>query len=113
MARDIDGDQFRAVGIALGLAEKHQHPPVGRPCRPLDQKILRQDTFSTTVRFYHADGKSAPIAFREGDQISARRPHRRGVTALAVTDPAEIAAIQAHNVKLLGAAAVGIENDPF
>ena len=102
MAGQINGIKPRTPSLAVRrcptLAEIHQHPSVGRPGRRFDQKILGQKPFAAAVDTHDADIKPAAKYFGKGDQISARRPHRRRITALALADPANAASVRVHNV---------------
>ena len=101
---------FLPSRVLARLAEIHQHPPVGRPCRTLDVKVLDQDPFTRSVGAHHAYGKHAAGDFGESDQVAARRPYRRRVAPLAETDAARLAALDLHDVDLLPPAAVGVEH---
>src|SRR3954452_21384083 len=79
-----------AAGIGAALAEIHQHPPVRRPGRPLDEIVLRQQPLARTVRPHYADVKRPTVDFRERDQIAARRPYRRSVFPRTEADPSGI-----------------------
>ena len=68
------------------LAEEHQHPAVGRPGRPFDQEAVGQHALAAAVRPHDADAEAAARDLGEGDIVAARRPHRRGVAALAEAD---------------------------
>src|SRR5262249_42499181 len=91
--RQVDREKARRATAAL--AEIHQHAAIGRPGRPLDQKILGQQAFAGAVRPHHPDIESAAFDLGEGDQIAARRPDRRAVFAGAEADPLPLAAVGA------------------
>src|SRR4051812_47964471 len=104
-------DRMEVRGAAASLAEIHQHATVRRPSRPLDQEILGQQPLAGAVRPHHPDIERAALDFRERDQIAARRPYRGAVFPRAEADPFGVAAIGAHDIELLRAAAVGVEHD--
>src|SRR5690606_20108176 len=103
-----------AAALVLGsglLAEKHDDAAVGRPSRTLVEKALGQEPLARAVRANDADEEAAAMQLGERDQIAAWRPDRRGVATFAEADPLRIPARCAHHVKLLGSAAVRIEDD--
>src|SRR3546814_13616829 len=71
----------------------------------------RQDTLARAVGAHHADRELALVLLGKGDQIAARRPHRRRITTLVEADAMLVRAIGIHHTELLGAAAVGVEGD--
>src|SRR5271155_259671 len=113
--RDVDRVEVDATTTAarIGrlLAEEHQHPAVRRPGWPLVQEAARKYSFAFTFRRHEADRKLAPIYLGEGDQVAARRPHRRRVAARAEADALHARAVGIHDVELLAAAAIGVEGD--
>ena len=54
----------------------------------------------------------AATGLGEGDQIAARAPHRRRMTAAAEADAMLVAAVGIHHVDLLAARAIALEHDP-
>src|SRR5579864_5790497 len=95
---------FRVGGL---LTEIDQHATVGSPARRLDEEGLGQKPFTTPVWAHYTDIELRRIELREGNQIAARRPHRRSISARAEADAVDVAAIGVHHVKLLRAAAIG------
>src|SRR5207245_681440 len=67
--------------------------------------------FSGSVRAHHSDEEGPAVDLGKGDQITARRPDRGAVFARTEADPLGLAAIRAHDIKLLGTTAIGIEDD--
>ena len=70
-----------------------------------------QNALAAAIGFHHTDEKPALIGFGKGYQIAARRPDRRCISALAITDAPHICAIGFHYINLLCAHTIGLEND--
>src|SRR6267378_215907 len=103
-----------AVSTRIGrrLAEIHQHPAVRSPGGPFYQEIPSQQPFTGPIRVHHTDVERSAVDLSESDQIAARRPDWGAVFPRTKADPFGVPAIRAHDVELLGAAAIGIEDDP-
>src|ERR1051326_1522772 len=94
-AGQVDREEPRRGGspaAGTAAAEIHQTPPVRRPGRSLDEKILRQEPLAGTVRPHDTDIKRPAVDLGEGDQIAPRRPDRRPVFARAEADALGLAA---------------------
>src|SRR5262247_3764823 len=82
---EVDGEEGRP-GIAAGIAEEHQHTAIGRPGRTLVVIAFGQEAFVRSVGLDHADTESAAALLGEGNVVTARRPDRRRILALAEAD---------------------------
>src|SRR6185312_2303662 len=77
-----------------------------------DEESLGEQAFARPVGPHDADEELAALDLGEGDEIAARRPYRRAVTTAAeAADALDVAAVCVHDVELLRAAAVGVEDD--
>src|SRR5262245_18141265 len=101
----------RRAAVPAGVAEEHDHAPIRAPCRSLVVIALGQDALARSIRAHDADREPALRLLREGDQIAARRPHRRRVGTVAEADALRLAATRGNQIDLLLAAAVGFERD--
>src|SRR6185312_11188494 len=114
-AGQVDRIQFRASATAISTggrtAEIHQHATVRRPGRALDEKTGGQEPLALPIWLHDADRETAALDLGEGDEVAARRPHRRRILARAEADALRPAAAGGHHVKLLRDAAVGVEDD--
>src|SRR5262245_36341964 len=109
-ASHIDGEQRRAR-TTTGIAEEHHHAPVGRPGRTLVVIAFSENAFAGSVRPYDTDCEASFRLLGEGDVVAAWRPDRRRISALAEADALCSAAIRAHDINLLTAAAIRLEAD--
>src|SRR3546814_12208098 len=96
-----------AARVRRRRAEEHQDAAVRRPGRSLFLIRLAEEPLSRPVRPHHADMEAALVHLGEGDQVAARRPDRRGIPAVAMAGPADVAAACVHVVEPLRPAAVG------
>ena len=81
--------------------------------RPLNAYVVEtpEHALAAAVGPHDADAEAAAGDLGEGDPVAARRPHRRGIAAIAEADAPLAAAARAHDIELLAAAAVGVEDD--
>src|SRR5262249_33360959 len=102
----------RRSGIAAWVAEKHDDPAVRRKCRAFVVESLGQDTLTGSIGFHDADGEFALRLARERNVVAARRPHRRGIAAVAKADALRSPPAGAHHINLLLATATGFKANP-
>src|SRR4051812_48897405 len=93
------------------LAVEHDDTAIGRPAWAFVEIALGQQSLAGAVRAHDADIELAAGHFGEGDQVAARRPHRRAIPAVAEADALYAAAVGVHDIDLLRATAVGVEDD--
>ena len=85
--------------------------PFGAKVGPFVVIAGGEDALARAVRLHHADRELPAALLGEGDEIAARRPHRRRIGGLRRRRCAAPAAARRHDVDLRPAAAVGFEAD--
>src|SRR5262245_6496759 len=70
-----------------------------------------QRALAGAIRTHDPDQKAGARLLGEGNEIPARRPHRRRVASLAEADSVLAGAVGVHDVELLGAIAIRFEDD--
>ena len=90
MPCEVDGPQLGLTACSIivlaALAVIHQHAAIGGPSRALHQEALGQETLARAIGPHDPDVEGAAFELREGDQVAARRPHRRCIPPGAKAD---------------------------